>query len=70
MATIWPCTENLGRELDVNHALFSTMRGKPDNGRALALAQLTRGTAYVVALRGRADNHSAARWGNSVLCLR
>jgi hypothetical protein len=45
------------------------MRWETDNGRALALAQLARGTAHVVALGGRADNDGPAGRCGGVLGL-
>ena len=68
MATVWPCTDNLGRELNVNYALTRAVRGKTYNGRALTLTQLARRAANVIALGCWADNDGPARWGNSILC--
>ena len=66
MATLWPCTENLRGQLNIYDALFGPMRWETDNGRALTLAQLTRGTAHVVALGGRTYDHGPARWRNRI----
>jgi len=63
-------TENLRGQFDVNNALTCTMRGKTDNGRALALAQLACGAAHVVALGGRTYNDNAARWRGCIGRLR
>lgn len=69
MATVWPCTENLGRELNIDDALFSAMRWETDNGRALPLAQLARGTADIIALGCWAYDHGPAGRCGGVLGL-
>ena len=46
------------------------MGREPHNGRALALAQLARRAAHIIALGGRADHHRAAAWCGGVAGLR
>jgi hypothetical protein len=66
MATVWPCTDNLGCELNIYYAFARTVRGKTYNGRALTLTQLARRATNIIALRRWADNDGPARWGDCI----
>ena len=60
-AAAWPHEPLILRgQTDVNHALARAMSREPDNGAALALAELARRARNVVALCGRANHYFAA----------